>query len=65
MRTFSDPRWCVDPLRSNVKALVSGACLKSRVGPIAAEGLREGHFGLLRESVGDAGGREVENTGDG
>ena len=45
--------------------LVGSTQLESRVGPIAAEGLREEHFGLLRESVGDAGGREVKNTGDG
>jgi class 3 adenylate cyclase len=45
--------------------LIGSTRLESRVGPIVAEGLREEHFGLLREAVGEAGGREVKNTGDG
>ncbi|MCW2971267.1 MAG: putative ATPase, partial [Solirubrobacterales bacterium] len=45
--------------------LVGSTQLESRVGPIVAEELREEHFGLLREAVGEAGGREVKNTGDG
>jgi predicted ATPase/class 3 adenylate cyclase len=45
--------------------LVGSTRLESRVGPIVAEGLREEHFGLLREAVSEAGGREVKNTGDG
>ena len=45
--------------------LVGSTELESRVGPIVAEALREEHFGLLRDAVGDAGGREVKNTGDG
>jgi class 3 adenylate cyclase len=43
--------------------LVGSTQLESRVGPIVAEGLREEHFGLLREAVSDAGGRVVKNTG--
>jgi class 3 adenylate cyclase len=39
--------------------------LESRVGPVVAEGLRKEHFSLSREAVGEAGGREVTNTGDG
>jgi class 3 adenylate cyclase/tetratricopeptide (TPR) repeat protein len=45
--------------------LVGSTQLESRVGPIVAEELREEHFGLLREAVSEAGGREVKNTGDG
>jgi class 3 adenylate cyclase len=45
--------------------LVGSTQLESRVGPIVAEQLREEHFGLLRDAIGDAGGREVKNTGDG
>jgi class 3 adenylate cyclase/tetratricopeptide (TPR) repeat protein len=45
--------------------LVGSTELESRVGPIIAEELRQEHFGLLRDAVGDAGGREVKNTGDG
>jgi class 3 adenylate cyclase/tetratricopeptide (TPR) repeat protein len=45
--------------------LVGSTELESRVGPILAEELREQHFGLLREAVSEAGGREVKNTGDG
>ncbi len=45
--------------------LVGSTQLESRVGPIVAEHLREEHFGLLRDAVGEAGGREVKNTGDG
>jgi class 3 adenylate cyclase/tetratricopeptide (TPR) repeat protein len=45
--------------------LVGSTQLEARVGPIVAEQLREEHFGLLRDAVGEAGGREVKNTGDG
>jgi class 3 adenylate cyclase len=45
--------------------LVGYTQLESRVGPVAAEELRGEHFRLLRDVVGDAGGREVKNTGDG
>jgi predicted ATPase/class 3 adenylate cyclase len=45
--------------------LVGSTKLQSRVGPIAAEGLREEHFRLLRDAVGETGGREVKNMGDG
>jgi class 3 adenylate cyclase len=40
--------------------LAGSTQLESRVGPTAAEE----HFGLLRNAVGEAGGREVQNTGD-
>jgi tetratricopeptide (TPR) repeat protein len=39
--------------------------MESRIGPAAAEELRGEHFGLLRGEIGEAGGREVKNTGDG
>jgi class 3 adenylate cyclase/tetratricopeptide (TPR) repeat protein len=45
--------------------LVGSTQLESRVGPIVSEQLREEHFALLRDTVGEAGGREVKNTGDG
>ena len=45
--------------------LVGSTALESRVGPVVSEKLREEHFGLLREVIGEAGGREVKNTGDG
>src|SRR5450432_1497253 len=45
--------------------LVGSTQIESRVGPIVAEELREEHFGLLREAVREAQGREVKHTGDG
>jgi class 3 adenylate cyclase len=45
--------------------LVGSTGLESRIGPAAAEELRHEHFGLLREVIGEAGGRELKNTGDG
>jgi class 3 adenylate cyclase/tetratricopeptide (TPR) repeat protein len=45
--------------------LVGSTQLESRVGPVVSEQLREEHFGLLRDAVGETGGREVKNTGDG
>jgi predicted ATPase/class 3 adenylate cyclase len=45
--------------------LVGSTGLESRVGPAVADGLRSEHFGLIREALGDTGGREVKNTGDG
>jgi adenylate cyclase len=45
--------------------LMGSTALESRVGPVVSEKLREGHFGLLREVIAKAGGREVKNTGDG
>ena len=45
--------------------LVGSTKLESRVGRLVAEELREEHFGLLRDAVAEAGGREVKNTGDG
>ena len=45
--------------------LVGSTQLESRVGPVVSEELREEHFGLLRDAVGEAGGREVKHTGDG
>lgn len=45
--------------------LVGSTGLASRVGPGAAEELRRQHFALLREAIGENGGREVKNLGDG
>jgi class 3 adenylate cyclase/tetratricopeptide (TPR) repeat protein len=45
--------------------LVGSTALLSRVGEERAEELRREHFGLLRETIGKAGGREVKNLGDG
>src|ERR1700681_4729423 len=48
-----------------VTDLVDSTGLESRIGPAAAEELRGEHFGLLREVIDEAGGREFKNTGDG
>jgi class 3 adenylate cyclase/tetratricopeptide (TPR) repeat protein len=45
--------------------LVDSTAISSRLGPDAAEALRETHFGLLRSSVAAASGSEVKTTGDG
>jgi class 3 adenylate cyclase len=45
--------------------LVGSTGLASRIGPGAADELREEHFALLRGAVKESGGREVKNTGDG
>lgn len=45
--------------------LVGSTSLASTVGPVAAEELRQEHFGLLRAPLEQAGGREVKNLGDG
>ena len=45
--------------------LVGSTGLETRIGPGAAQELREEHFGLIRGALADAGGREVKNTGDG
>jgi class 3 adenylate cyclase len=45
--------------------LVGSTGLESRIGPGAADELRDEHFALLRGAVEEAGGREVKNTGDG
>ncbi|HZQ56988.1 MAG TPA: AAA family ATPase [Acidimicrobiales bacterium] len=45
--------------------LVDSTAIASRLGPDAAEALRQAHFGLLRAAVGAAGGTEVKNLGDG
>jgi len=45
--------------------LVGSTGMASRIGPAAAEGVRKEHFGLLREAIGEVGGNEVKNLGDG
>jgi tetratricopeptide (TPR) repeat protein len=45
--------------------LVGSTAMADRVGPAAAEELRQEHFGLLRGALEQAGGREVKNLGDG
>ncbi len=45
--------------------LVGSTGLASRLGPAAAEELRQEHFSVLRSAIGDTEGREVKNTGDG
>jgi len=44
---------------------VGSTGLATRVGPAAAEELRQEHFRLLREAVEASGGHEVKNVGDG
>jgi class 3 adenylate cyclase/tetratricopeptide (TPR) repeat protein len=45
--------------------LVGSTELSSRLGPGAADALRQAHFGLLRGAIQVAGGTEVKNLGDG
>jgi class 3 adenylate cyclase len=45
--------------------LVGSTEMLERLGEDAAEELRRTHFGLLRQAVGEAGGQEVKNLGDG
>lgn len=45
--------------------LVGSTGMESRVGPEAAAKLRRDHFRALRAAIGDCGGIEVKNTGDG
>ncbi len=45
--------------------LVGSTGLESRIGPGAADELREEHFALLRGALEENRGREIKNTGDG
>ena len=45
--------------------LVNSTAIAARLGPEAAEGLRQTHFRLLRGAVVASGGTEVKNLGDG
>src|ERR1700751_5405233 len=45
--------------------LVDSTATAARLGPEAAEELRQRHFGLLRGAVTASGGTEVKNLGDG
>src|SRR5215467_122100 len=45
--------------------LVDSTATAARLGPEAAEELRQKHFGLLRGAVVASGGIEVKNLGDG
>jgi class 3 adenylate cyclase/tetratricopeptide (TPR) repeat protein len=45
--------------------LVDSTGTTMRIGPAAAEEVRLEHFGLLREAIGETGGEEVKNLGDG
>jgi tetratricopeptide (TPR) repeat protein len=45
--------------------LVDSTALSSRLGPEAADELRQTHFGLLRSAVSAAEGNELKTTGDG
>src|SRR5579862_8053626 len=45
--------------------LVDSTATAARLGPAAAEELRQKHFGLLRGAVSASGGVEVKNLGDG
>jgi class 3 adenylate cyclase/tetratricopeptide (TPR) repeat protein len=45
--------------------LVDSTATAARLGPEAAEGLRQTHFRLLRSAIGASGGIEVKNLGDG
>lgn len=45
--------------------LVDSTAIETRLGPDAADRLRQVHFGLLRAAMSGAGGAEVKTTGDG
>ena len=45
--------------------LVGSTALANRIGPAAAEELRQEHFGLLRGALAGTAGREVKSLGDG
>jgi class 3 adenylate cyclase len=45
--------------------LVDSTATAARLGPAAADELRQKHFGLLRGAVSASGGSEVKNLGDG
>ncbi len=45
--------------------LVGSTSLATRLAPAAADDLRREHFGVLRRAIGDHGGTEVKNLGDG
>jgi class 3 adenylate cyclase len=55
----------VETLSVLITDLVGSTGLAARVGPVAADELREEHFGLLREAIGACSGEEVKTTGDG
>ena len=45
--------------------VVGSTELSQRLSPDAAEGVRRGHFSILRQAIAEAGGTEVKNLGDG
>jgi len=45
--------------------LVGSTGLATRIGPTAAEELRQEHFAILREAIAESDGSEVKNLGDG
>ena len=45
--------------------LVGSTEMTLRIGPAVAEEVRLEHFGILREAIGETGGEEVKNLGDG
>ena len=55
----------VETITVLITDLVGSTGLESRVGPAVADDLRGEHFGLIRAALGETGGREVKNTGDG
>jgi class 3 adenylate cyclase len=55
----------VETLSVLITDLVDSTGLASRLGPVAADELREEHFRLLREAIAACSGEEVKTTGDG
>jgi class 3 adenylate cyclase len=53
------------PVSILITDLVGSTGLESRIGPGAADELRNEHFALLRDAIDEASGRETKNTGDG
>jgi class 3 adenylate cyclase len=56
----------VETITILITDLVGSTSLESQVGPARADELRQEHFSIIRDAIGDSeGAREVKNTGDG
>ena len=54
----------VETITVPITDLVGSTGLETRVGPSAADELRDEHFALLRCAIAESGGRETKSTGD-
>jgi class 3 adenylate cyclase len=60
-----EPMSSIETVTILITDLVGSTALESRIGPGAADQLRDKHFALLRDAIDKSGGREVKTTGDG